>query len=355
MNYCIYLKDNNPNLTFESGEHIFPAGLGGIKKLPKGYVSDQLNNKFSAIETEFMRRSPIMLPRQFEGPGKRGNLNIDSATKSEVALMHDLNSLTGIEFGYISLGKPYTLPQMKIDINGECSFTVDTSFGDSMAQFNIFISRLKNFKNKYKIYEDTRINEGSFLICFEKRGKEKTWHLAFNSKEHGIDIKKQIGMILNQVDPNVSSLEPRTMQPRVNQRFKVDINAYCRVNAKTAFNFLSYVKGQEFVLQDCFDPIRKWIANGGENNFVRLTKEGDSFEQMLKNISFPDASHKIIIVRIKKVLYGYVSFYGDSFGTLVKLCNTFTGNFEMDGFICDWKNRKEYPFLEYIEVLNNSM
>jgi hypothetical protein len=74
MRCCIYLKGTEPVLSFNSQEHIFPAGIGGIQMLPKGYVSDQFNNSFSKIELDFMRNSLIALPRQFYGPGKRGSI-----------------------------------------------------------------------------------------------------------------------------------------------------------------------------------------------------------------------------------------------------------------------------------------
>lgn len=76
MNKCIYLKKTEPEVTFKSGEHIIPAGIGGIVKLDNGMVSDEFNTKiFSSIELDFMRNSIIALPRQFYGPGKRGALS----------------------------------------------------------------------------------------------------------------------------------------------------------------------------------------------------------------------------------------------------------------------------------------
>lgn len=44
-------------------------------KLPKGYVSDEVNTLFSALELKLARNSPITLPRMFIGPGKRGSHN----------------------------------------------------------------------------------------------------------------------------------------------------------------------------------------------------------------------------------------------------------------------------------------
>ncbi|WP_057912619.1 HNH endonuclease [Peribacillus muralis] len=73
MKHCIYFKKTEPEATFLSEEHIFPAGIGGKKKLPQEYVSHDCNNAFSSMELEFMRNSIISIPRQFYGPGNEGN------------------------------------------------------------------------------------------------------------------------------------------------------------------------------------------------------------------------------------------------------------------------------------------
>jgi len=110
MNRCIYLKGTEPQLTFTSEEHIIPAGIGGITKLDRGMVSDQCNNKFSAMELNFMRHSVIAIPRQLEGPGKRGSLSNKKATESFIHIMTDSENKSSL--GYIKNGQPYQIPQM---------------------------------------------------------------------------------------------------------------------------------------------------------------------------------------------------------------------------------------------------
>ncbi|EJV74525.1 MULTISPECIES: hypothetical protein [Bacillus cereus group] len=351
-NRCIYFKDYESKLTYKSGEHIFPAGLGGIKKLPKGYVSHDFNNSVSGIETEFMRRSPIALPRQFYGPGKRGNLNEKRATKSEVALMYDENSPLVIKFGYISLGNPFSLPQLKINTNATFNFYSDKSLGEPLEQFDGFIKNLKKFTSRYKTYIDDRIDEASFLIGYEE--EEKKWHLAFNNENHGIEIKKWIEVVLNQKEHKISTPQYGKIQPTVNQQMKIDIDAYFRVYAKTAFNFLAYVTGQEFVLQSCFDPIRDWIKNGGDNHFVAISTKKNPINA-LNTIPFPDESHIILLLKINNDLMAYVRFYDDTFGHFVRLCKNYSDNWGMDGFICDWKNRREIKIFDYIREVNENL
>lgn len=101
MNKCIYLKTDE-NQTFDKEEHIFPAGLGGIEKLPKGYVSDYVNGEvFSKLELIFMRESIIAIDRMFLGPGKRGNLSKKKETKSKMAIYCNSNNKDDISLGYI--------------------------------------------------------------------------------------------------------------------------------------------------------------------------------------------------------------------------------------------------------------
>lgn len=41
-NLCIYTKENDTEAYFRNQEHIIPACIGGMQKLPKGYVSDEI-------------------------------------------------------------------------------------------------------------------------------------------------------------------------------------------------------------------------------------------------------------------------------------------------------------------------
>ncbi|PEL74420.1 hypothetical protein CN603_15835 [Bacillus toyonensis] len=351
-NHCIYLQDEQSKFTYNSGEHIIPAGLGGIQKLPGGYVSDLCNNTFSGIETEFMRRSLLALPRQFLGPGKRGKLNPREATKSGIGFMWDGISTETIELSYISLGDPYALPQLKINTKGNIKFSADKSLGDTEQILNNFFNQLKKFDNKYTIHEDTRIDKETFLIGYEK--DEKRWHLAFHEKTHNIDVQKWIERVLNPEGRKFSKPEYRSMQAEVTQQFTMDLEAHERVYAKIAFNFLAYVKGQDFVLQECFNPVRNWILKGGDNNFVE-SPINDDMVGGFKEIPLPELCHKIFLFNIDNDLVAFLSFYGGQFGAKVILGKDFSGDFDMDGFICDWKNREEYRIFDYLHKIDNGI
>ena len=52
---CIYLGEQ-AGLTYHKREHIFPAAIGGIHMLEKGWVSDQANEFFHLLSYMFLER-----------------------------------------------------------------------------------------------------------------------------------------------------------------------------------------------------------------------------------------------------------------------------------------------------------
>ncbi|MFC0475578.1 hypothetical protein ACFFHF_09985 [Robertmurraya beringensis] len=349
--YCIYLKGGEPNYTFNSQEHIFPAGLGGIQKLPEGYVSDQCNNAFSALELNFMRNSLIALPRQFVGPGKRGKLSPKKATKSNVSLMSGREGQTSLSFGYLSLGKPYNIPQIIVNINGKYNFTSDRSFGEPSEQFINFINQLKKFEDKYILHEDESFYNDEFVLGYH----EGKWHLGLSNVELAKKLMEFVHKMVDQTPEQKSEPGYGTFQATVHQSLQFDPDSYFRTCSKIIFNYLAYEKGQNFVLDSCFDPIRHWIVNGGENHFATLLEQVNN-KGILNAIPFPDEAHKLVIIRSGNQLLGYISFYGSHFETIVRLTTNFNNSLsfnETEGYICDWKNRDEFRLITYLNSLNS--
>lgn len=341
MKMCIYCKKTEPEVSFSSGEHIFSAGIGGIQKLPMEYVSHDCNNAFSAMEGQFMRKSLLSLPRQFVGPGKRGNLNPKNATQGQVSLMAGLTSPHSVDLGYISLGKPYIISQIKININGIWQFILDKSFGDEMKQIENFIKNLDKYNGRYTLLEDERLSRDEFILGFHD-GK---WYVALSNKDLGLEIDKYVQKLIQKNAFENVALSYGSGQTNVKQTLEFD-DKHFRVCAKIIFNYLAFVKGQQFVLQECFDPLRDWIVKGGENRFAALIGKGVNHR-----IPFPDQAHKLFIFQKGKSLVGHISFFGEGFGTVIALCDDFEGYFENDGFICDWKKRQEFRLIAYINSI----
>ncbi|MFS0766051.1 hypothetical protein [Peribacillus phoenicis] len=344
MKHCIYLKKTEPEVSFQSGEHIFPAGIGGIQKLPLEYVSHECNNAFSGMEGPFMRSSLLSLPRQFEGPGKRGKLNPNKATKSNVHLISNTIDPTAFELGYTSLGVAYSLPQVKMNKDGNATIILGSTVEeDGTEELDEFKKRLATFEGKYVLIEHEQYDQDEFILGY----LEGKWFVALGNKSLEEEITSFIERLIEA--PLKEELKTETYQPKTHQILEINTDEYYRVCAKIIFNYLAYAKGQDFALRDEFNPLRAWIVHGGGNKFANLTGEEKDFK-----IPFPDQAHKLFIVKHGKSLIGYISFYGNAFTTIVQLCEDFDGVFELDGFICDWKQRKEYSFIDYAIALGSN-
>lgn len=108
MNKCIYTNKDDTDATFISAEHVFPKCIGGQYCLPKGFVSDQINNDFSKIELTFARENPIIvLNRMFyKRLGRTKHKNRD-----KISIFKDVDS-SKLTLGYIIDGKPISLDQI---------------------------------------------------------------------------------------------------------------------------------------------------------------------------------------------------------------------------------------------------
>ena len=134
---CIYsLKEN---VEFNK-EHIFPAFLGGKKCLPLGWVSKEVNDKFSKIEKECSLYPEIALMREIVGPGKRGGNSAPTLKRYQV-FEKDGN----FSIGYIYNAKPYIITSVCINIDSKV-VTFESDIKD-VNKININYSLIKNFFN----------------------------------------------------------------------------------------------------------------------------------------------------------------------------------------------------------------
>lgn len=135
---CIYYKGKT-GLTEKGQEHIFPAGLGGIKKLPKGYVSYEANNYFSKLEDHLMHGSLIMLHRSMFGPSKRKD---KKEGKRIITVMENSNKddSSKVELGFVREGRPYPITQVYITKD---SMIFTGSVEGGVEELNSFIDKLK--------------------------------------------------------------------------------------------------------------------------------------------------------------------------------------------------------------------
>lgn len=367
MNTCIYLKKSEPDVSFKKQEHIFPAGLGGISKLEKGYVSDEANEKFSSeLEVDFMRNSILAIPRQMLGPGSRGNINnLEKASQSKVHLMKD-SETDEFTLGYVVLGKPVNIRQIvfEFDENFELENMNTVILPNEIK--NDMSEELKKFlklDNKIRIIPDNKMPENKVILGLHEykekgKGKVKTkWFIAHNKKIH-IDvnikskIKERLVELYNESKGGIFNNNIISRQVISNQLLEFDIEKFYRTCAKIAFNYVASILKKDIMLRQDFNPIRNYIINGGKNKFVSFPKnyssETSSIFNNLKN------KHAIIANFRDEFIIVVISFYGGfHIGVRIPYKKDFDelpNNQDVFGMIIDWENRKEYDLIEYYSI-----
>lgn len=346
---CLYYKDRT-ELTYGSGEHIFPAAIGGIQKLPDDFVSSEFNNDISRLELDFIRNSFVSVARQLEGPGKRGKLADRFATKSPVIVIESVVDKNVLALGFIKKGRLYEIPHFLLNIDtGELAISFDS------IQFTDIAKAIEEFKEKCDKAELLKIKNISsellpvnqILFGIDDKVEENfncffAKHPAAVTETISIEKIKTIGKILQ-----YNGKEPQRMKymPQSTGKIKFSLDFF-RIYGKIAFNFLALLKGRKFVMSTAFDSVRNWIANGGENKYAALNKENFNPLKEMK-IELPAACHHVLIYKIENRLFATIHLY-EALSVDIVLSSNFTGQFSTDGFICDWKNRKEYRLFDYI-------
>lgn len=326
---CIYYN-NKDNLTYQGQEHIFPASIGGIEKLPLGYVSDQANNYFSKLEQELLKYSMSSMSREIFGPGKRGTNKIGEVN---VCVMNDEQN--NYKLGYLFKGKPYTIPHINVNIKtGKVKLSIDKKEGSEY--LNIFLQKLENFKEKFVYIENNDIPQDEILIGYY----QNKYFITFSYEKIEISkIKNIIDMFLQSINKNT---EFENNKPQVCVKNTMTISKdNVKVYAKIAFNVLAKYKGKEFVLDSAFDDMRKWIIGEKDLSINWLPNRNSNLNFLISELT----GHYCIISDIDGYICAEVSIYGWKYG--FKLGKNPGEKFIMPfGILCDSQNKKEYSLEE---------
>lgn len=359
-NICVYYKDVE-GLRFEKQEHIIPAFLGGKKMLKQGVVSDQANELFSGIEKHVAMESFINLNRMFLGPGKRGSKNPKKSGGAKISVMCSPDGR--LSLGYILMGKPKQIMQCFWETDAEgnkFTMAVDADQKDTLNKcVDQFWGDLKKIDIKKAIYiSDSRIPANQKILGNHK-GK---WFLAYNSMLDKNIIGQEVNEIVNKIKNQKfivdKSEEHKIIKeyPKFEIKYAMDMNKFFRFCAKVAFNVSTYLNGKKFMLDECFDDIRKAIISGESiNNYVNLQLENPI--KILDGLHYAEKYgkhlHSVICIKHKNGYYATVNFYGFDTCAVVKL----TDNLNvcpvtvLNGFFCDWENGKEFDMSNFITEL----
>jgi hypothetical protein len=358
MNYCIYFQESKDDLRFEKQEHVIPAGLGGITKLDKGVVSDEINEMFSKTELKALRNSFVAINRMNFGPGKRGNLNFNKIKKPIIRVLQQEDKSHEIEFslGFIYAGNSYIIPQLVLNFD-DSEGTVKPVFmsspfhEDNIKEFPLDFNKklrlfLKNPKRNFSLIKMPFKTNSHFITVGFYKGKwyAATSHRIINMDILALEFLPMVGdMIKNQIVYKQNFVIPDNIPNfRYKETLNNDTNVFYFLYVKTAFNVLAFFKGSEFVCGGIFDGVRKAIITQENlDDFISEKKMGLNNEIIDYINSIPDKSHYIIINAKCNSIKAFVSFYGEP-PAIIQLTNEYVGEPFLDGLICDWKNRGEF-------------
>lgn len=337
---CIYYG-NQEDLSYNSREHIFPATIGGIEMLPKGYVSDKANGYFSKLESQIITESFLGFEKMFFGPGKRGK---EKPGRMPITLLKSKNEES---LGFVYKGKPRYIPQIILSrdlkqLNLRRDLELQTN-----EDIKKLISKLTNFDNKYTLISN-KPNLSSFLVgLYENR--------LYISSEDKDEVEKFIEYINKHIPNKIdysSAKKSKREGPEIALNMVADQQNDARVFAKVAFNVLAYVKGHEYLENVQFDEIKYWLLGINNDKFAQLPQY-NKFMNFL--ISDDSKVHYCIIMNIDNHLAAIISFY-NHWTMCFKICERFDTFFDLPYvYFCDWESEKEFTLPKYLAYTTNKI
>jgi len=329
---CIYYV-NETDLTYNSQEHVFPAGLGGIQKLDKGVVSDKANGYFSKLERAFMKKSFTSFNRIVEGPGKRGSLSENKLSTSDVGLF----KWKGLEYlGYIDKHGNHLLNQIEIK-NEEINLIIDRS---TISEKNVFLEKIAA-KLKQYYFIPLKDQDSVFITYFNQK--------VYIASSQDIDLDKISKALERSINNSSTKKETLPMEGDINFNLNIteDIIGTEKVIAKIAINTLAYLMGEEFVKMEEFDELRNAIVSLSdiieEHVYYQHPKETKKFKNELL---FNNKQHVCFFYQDGNCLKALVWIYDR--GWEVEMSKHFILDKAIPaGFVCNWTKREEYTIESY--------
>jgi hypothetical protein len=340
---CIYYNDRQ-NLNFDSQEHVIPAAIGGRSKLPLEFVSREFNSDISKLEREVIQHSIVSLPREIEGPGKRGKLTARHETKSDVMILGDADDSSMFALGYVRKGIGYEIPQVIYD--------TDTGIGQVRVHSPAEVIEFKNGFGSVDVKRLRTIIDPSLpkniIILGMQKGIEDHFDIFFaKNKENTVALTADIIFQLGEGIKTDSTGEREAYQPVFGKKIIFDINHF-RIYGKIAFNYLAFKFGKDFALREEFNPVRKWIAGGGQNRFASLSS-GEVNPFSMATSTLPEAYHLVFMGKVRNAIVARVVLY-NGIGVKLVLAHNFPDDFNSQALLCDWKNQKEYELRDYLKL-----
>lgn len=349
---CIYFGNTNRILTYNKQEHIIPASLGGKRKLPKGYVSDEANELFSKSELKATRYTLLSVNRNNNGPGKRGSFSVKKVTSPKINVFEvkEGKSLEAIDVKYVPIrlgflfcGTIYMIPQILFLINNDWSIQMprmvtDTVSNNSIRTSEEFLSKLNqiisNENQKYNfVKSDLKRKDKYFIIGMYK----EKFYISTSLSEKNTNIF--LNILKNKKLSNSIPLLKTTVAQYHYSYEMTDIfdESFPFIYLKTAFNTLAFFFGTEFMLDSQFDEVRKAILN--VEGIDKFYNEKNIPKWLIEwvNSQVKTKEHFVVINAENSIIEVYVSFYRERLSGSWILSKSYKGKNLKKYFICNYE------------------
>lgn len=339
---CIYLGDL-AGLTYNTQEHVLPAALGCCTKLEKGVVSDQANEYFSPIERDVLEHSLIQLPRIIIDPGKRGKLSEKYATISEVSVIN-LDGKNGL--GYMKGTKGYLLSQFVIDKERNVRFHYQSDDRlNARNEIEQLQEKLLSMGEKYVPVEMPQDDDCIYIAFFKNK-----IHIGSHNALSDSKIEEIKGLFSGKISESNASTSCGQLSATI--EIKHNFKNICIVAIKSALNTLAYLKGAKYITQTTeFKTLIDRVMSGNDEVLNSVVGIGfEALEKMRQSLHLDNNQLACILNEQGNKLKAWLFIY--EHGYEVSLCDSCTTSCDLllDGIVCDWKNRRDYRFLDYLKT-----
>ena len=280
-----------------------------------------------------------------EGPGKRGSLSPEKAATSEVSpIKIDGESA----LGYMKGTSEHILPQFIIRPGNDVALYLPEELFDNYYDEMLKLkNRINSMGEKYVPVEMEDADENIYVTYFDNKV-----HIGSRSPLQLDKIKEVKDALAGEVTEKFK--KESSGQLSISLHFVENLTKICLVAAKTAINTLAYIRGAEYVQTENFnDIIHKIMSMDNKilDNVVGLHPEKVS--EMRRKLHLTNGQQFCILTESKNKLKAWVAFYDYFFEiTLCEYLKTPSG-IVMDGVVCDWKNKVDYKYLDYITNMHN--
>ena len=338
---CIYCDGPGPF----SDEHVIPAGLGGDDNrfLLKDMVCKECNtNRFSPLELEFLRSSPIAIARLFQQRHGRKRGTKENNPKINATRKHIIDvDGRSLEADFGTNGRSELLPQLirtnerTIDVSGRnlestslmieaCRKTLGSSvvcaFKQSAGDQEETMSSVYDWEaNTYveKSRFATQKIRGNYIwLNFDDSIDTTPSHrtslfqrmngqlvLKTNAPDSIVDSLNFFRKAVAQLNIDMAR-ESEIENPLVSMRAGFSIDVLPRVFGKIAFNILAHLVPREYLSLPEFASIKQSIVTGEPRLPFYPQELTVHFDTLLKRLT-PEGHHSFLVSAAPSALGGF--------------------------------------------------